>query len=141
MLYYELLKRLDRYMEHEAGPEYFEIIKQTLVGLNDEGLSIELIEIWFTVQLLKISGHAPNLSSDTEGSPLVIDEIYVFDYESTSFRLHSSGSFNANHIKLLRLAHATESPLLLKQVRGAHEYAPEVQLLARAILQQHISIS
>lgn len=139
MLGYELLKRLNRYMEDEAGPEYFEILQQSLGGLNDQDLPMEYVEMWFTVQLLKITGHAPNLKTDTEGNGLDANEQYLFDFESSAFRQQKRGPYTANHIKLMRLSHATENPLVLKQLKDGVMYVTETLSLSKNILQQHIS--
>lgn len=139
MLGYEFLKRVNRYVEDEAGPEYFEILRQSLSGLNDEQLPIELVELWFNMQLLKITGHAPNLRTDTEDKSLDADTQYLFDFESTAFREQNGGPYTSNHIKLMRLAHATESPLVLKQLKDANLYATDTQALSKNILQQSIS--
>ncbi len=58
MLGYELLKRIDRATEDVPGEEYFQLLAFTLNGLGDLALKPELLELWFTMQLLKISGHS-----------------------------------------------------------------------------------
>jgi DNA repair protein RecO (recombination protein O) len=139
MLGYELLKRLNRYMEDEAGPEYFKMLESTLTGLNDEDLKIGHVELWFTVQLLKITGHSPNLATDTEGNKLLVDESYLFDFEATAFRQQYAGPYSAKHIKVLRVAYASDSPLIFKQLKDSSLYLDEMLSLAKNVLQQHIS--
>lgn len=137
MLGYELLKRLNRYMEDEAGPEYFELLQQSLNGLDDQDLSIERLEVWFTLQLLKITGHTPNLRTDAEELPFEQNSTYLFDVESFAFRQQDGGPFGANHIKLMRIAHSTDSPALLKQLADADSYVSEVLVLSKNLLQQN----
>lgn len=140
MLAYELLKRMNRVTEDAAGEEYFLILQRSLQALNDLALSCDLIELWFSMQLLNVTGHMPNLQTDTEGQRLQPDQKYLFDFDSMAFRGHAGGSFGANHIKLLRLAYATESPLTLKQVQDADKCAPESLKLAKDLLRQNIRI-
>lgn len=139
MFGYELLKQLHHYMEDEAGPEYFELLTRTLDGLNDDSLLIGFIDFWFTVQMLKITGHAPNLMTDTEGGKLSEDAVYLFDFESMSFRIHTGGAYTSNHIKLLRLGYGSNSPSILKQVKDADKYIDESLILAKNLLRQHVN--
>lgn len=140
MLAYDLLKRINRATEDAADQEYFVILQRTLEALNDLDFSTELTELWFTMQLLNVTGHLPNLQTDTEGKKLQADDAYLFDVESMAFREQKGGPFQANHIKLLRLAYATESPLVLKQVSDAAASAPDSLKLAKNLLRQSIRI-
>lgn len=139
MFGYDLLKQLHRYMEDEAGPEYFDLLSGAFEGLNDEALSTDFIDFWFIVQMLKITGHSPSLLTDTEGNKLSADDKYLFDFEATAFRQHNAGTYTANHIKLLRLAHASNNPSVLKQVSDADGYMVDTLNLARNLLRQYIS--
>lgn len=140
MLGYELLKRMNKLTEDAAGQEYFDLLKIAFKGLNDLELSCELVELWFTMQLLKITGHTPNLKKDEKGERLEAGQQYVFDFDAMAFRRQDRGPFQANHIKLLRLGHGTESPELLKQVKDADSYAPDTVILAKNILKLHVRI-
>jgi len=144
MLSYDFLKRINRVTEEAAGEEYFMILQRTLDALNDLEFSVELTELWFTMQLLNVTGHMPNLQTDTEGQKLHSDEQYLFDFEHMSFRANppagGGAPFLANHIKLLRLAYATDQPLVLKKVTDADKCAPEVLKLAVNLLRQQVRI-
>jgi DNA repair protein RecO len=140
MLGYDLLKRMNRATEEAADPEYFQILKTSLEGLNDLELPIELVELWFTMQILYVSGHAPNLKTDVEGNKLEAGKTYLFDFEDMAFRTQAHGPFTANHIKLLRLGFGMEEPTVLKQVKDAAECAPDVLQLAKAILSRNVRI-
>jgi DNA repair protein RecO (recombination protein O) len=140
MLSYDFLKRMNRVTEDAAGEEYFLILQRTLEALNDLEFSSELTDLWFTMQLLNVSGHMPNLQTDTEGEKLRVDEEYLFDQEHMAFRGLKGGPFTANHIKLLRLAYATDQPLVLKQVKEADKCVPEALKLATNLLRQQVRI-
>jgi DNA repair protein RecO (recombination protein O) len=139
MFGYEVLKQLNRYMEDEAGPEYFDLLVGVLEGLDNEMLPQHFIELWFTMQLLRITGHAPNLHTNTEGAKLSPDDKYVFDFDSAGFRDHPAGTYTANHIKLLRLAYASESPLIFNQVHDADLFMPDVLSLTKNLLRQYVN--
>lgn len=140
MLAYDLLKRINRVTEDAADEEYFTLLQKTLEALNDLDLSCDLTELWFTMQLLHATGHAPNLKTDTEGRKLEPDQHYLFEFDAMAFRPQKSGPFGANHIKLLRLSYATETPTVLKQVKDADECAPAALKLAKNLLQWHVRI-
>jgi len=140
MLGYELIKRINRVTEDAAGEEYFTILNHTLAGLDDLELSSELIELWFTMQLLHVTGHLPNLKTDTEGSKLDKDQTYLFDFDAMAFRITKNGPYGANHIKLLRLAYATDEPTVLKQVKEAENIAIDALKLAKNLLTRQVRV-
>jgi hypothetical protein len=92
------------------------------------------------MQLLNVTGHMPNLQTDPEGQRLQPSDQYLFDFDHMAFRTQKSGPFGANHIKLLRLAYATDQPLVLKKVTDAAACAPAALKLATNLLRQQIRI-
>lgn len=140
MLGYEFLKRINRVTEDAAGEEYFNLLRGSLNALNDLDLAIELVDLWFGVQLLRITGHIPNLRTDSEGNKLESDESYLFDYDEMAFRQQTDGPYKARHIKLLRLAYSAEDPGILKQVIDAVACAPDVQKLITALVQHSLRV-
>lgn len=140
MLGYELLKRINRVTEDAAGEEYFKLLNHVLAGLNNKDLPAELIELWFTMQLLKITGHSPKLRTDTIGNSLAADKNYKFSYDDMCFLVHKDGPFRANHIKLLRLGIGTAEPGKLSQVKGTENLASETLLLANTMLTRLVRV-
>lgn len=140
MLGYDLLKRLNRLTEDAAGEEYYNLLVATFEGLDDLELSCEVVELWFTMQLLFITGHAPNLRTDTQGNKLDPDDHYLFDFDGMAFRQQDRGPFTANHIKLLRLGYGTNEPTVMKQVKGSDDYVTEANKLAKNILKLHVRV-
>lgn len=138
MLGYELIKKINRVTEDAAEAEYFELLQQVFVGLNDAELSKEMLELWFSMQLLNQAGHMPNLKTDTEGKALSVNEKYLFDFDEMSFRQQKGGPYGANHIKLLRLGHGIDDILVMKQVTETSKFASPVLLLAQNMLKQNI---
>lgn len=136
MLSYELLKRMNRITEDAAGEEYFMILQRSLEALDDSGFSPELTELWFTMQLLSVTGHLPDLLTDTEGQKLEANQQYLFDFEHMAFRGLKGAPFTASHIKLLRLAYATDQPLKLKQITDADKSVTDALKLAQNLLRQ-----
>jgi len=140
MLGYDFLKRMNRLTEEAAGQEFYDLLRAALEGLDDLELSADLVDLWFTMQLLFITGHGPNLRSDTEGKKLSKDDNYLFDFDTMAFRQQASGPFTANHIKLMRLGAGTDEPMVLKQVKDTGVYAFETLKLAKSILKLHVRV-
>jgi DNA repair protein RecO (recombination protein O) len=140
MLGYELLKRVNRVTEDAANEEYFEMLKYTLTGLNDDSVSKELVELWFTMQLLKLTGHSPNLRTDTLGAALEAEQNYIFSFDDMAFVPNSNGPHKANVIKLLRLGIGATDPTIFSQVKGAEKLVDTALQLAKAMLKYSVRV-
>lgn len=140
MLGYELLKRVNRITEDAAGIEYFELLAKTLEGLDDSSISSGIIELWFTMQLLKITGHTPNLRSDVADQHLSADDKYQFDFDEMAFRLSPQGDFAANQIKVLRLGLRAAKPAIVANVTDVDDLVPFALDLGKAILGHSVRI-
>lgn len=138
MLGYELLKRSNRLTEEAAGSEYFELLKTSLEGLNNLDLPCELLELWFDAHLLNITGHSPNLETDTEGNKLSIDEKYIFDFDSMAFTPSNEGQWGASFIKLLRLAQRVKTPDLLLKIADAPKFMVDAVQLVKNMQKMHL---
>jgi DNA repair protein RecO len=121
MLGYELIKQLARVTEDEPGPEYFELLVQSFEALGDSAIDLELVRLWFSIQLLRQSGQAPNLYTDDTGSKLEADQTYSFNFDHMAFTPAPDGKFNADHIKFLRLGFSGNPPKILQKVQGSAE--------------------
>lgn len=138
MLGYDILKRINRATEEAPGEEYFRLLQHTMVGLAEFELSLELLELWFMMQLLKISGHSPRLGSDAEGNKLELARAYAFDFDDMSFRESSGAPYAAHHIKLLRLAAGLKEPNSLKQVQNTEASMLATLQLSRSMLNRFV---
>lgn len=121
---YELIKRLNKITEDEPGAEYFTLLEQAFVALNDLNLNIKLISCWFDAQLLRYDGHTPNLSTELNGRKLSSNERFSFDAEAATFSPSANGYYDVDSIKLLRLLLSGNSPKVLNQVRGLQKLLP-----------------
>ncbi len=142
MLAYELIKRLNRLTEDEAGPEYFGLLKDLFEALDDRQVSKELAELWFTAQLLRLGGLRPNLETDTDGRKLTADQRYDFSLENMVFAPARAGRgrFGAAEIKLLRLATGEHPARLLAQVQGLASLLETTAPLLRAIAKSYLHV-
>ena len=101
MLGYELLRFLYKQLEHEAGPEYFDLLTQALAGLQ-AGQPPLLVRLWFYAQFMTLSGMQPDLQHDVTGGRLKADGLYAFNSDEGRLQLSPHGSITADHIKLMR---------------------------------------
>lgn len=135
---YEFLGQINKVTEAVVEEEFFTLLCAALKGLNDAELSLELSELWFNAQLLRISGHTPNLLTDTAGHKLMEDKNYEFSWDDTAFREVSSGPFTSRDIKLMRLAFNVSDPIRLKNVKDAGKIIGPAHQLIDRFLTYHI---
>lgn len=137
---YDWLKLINRATEDMPGPEYFEVLSKVLEGLDDFELDAALIQLWLFMQLLELTGHAPNLQTDQNGAALDADSTYSFDLENMYFVRQASGPYRADHIKLLRLGGRMNSPEGMKKVKDAEKVLGQCLQLAMNMMGRSIRI-
>jgi len=140
MLGYDLLKILNKATEDAVGEEYFELLRQTFIGLDNPELDRRIVELWFYMQLLKLAGHTPNLRKDAAGNPLDATAKYFFDYETVAFVPKENAEYTPHHIKFLRLGFSVPAPAILGQVENAPDLLDASLNLVRAITVEHIRL-
>jgi DNA repair protein RecO len=137
MLGYELIKQLNKTTEDEPEPEYYQLLEQGFEALDDSGIDMDLVRLWFAAQLLRLSGYTPNLHTETSGAKLSAEATYEFSFDDSAFMLRPEGSFNANDIKFLRVVFSGNTPAVLQKVTGVTDRVVQTRQLVTALLQQH----
>ncbi len=137
MFGYEAMKLMDKLIDNEAGPSYYELLKLTLQAAADLDLPLASLEQWFYLRLLKLQGHEPNLKTDLEGKKLNESNLYEFSPDDMCFRQSSSGSFRADHIKVMRLS-LTHQPMVLKQIKNSANLTEPLRDLTREMVNFYI---
>lgn len=130
---YQVLKTLDKVTEDECGPEFFDLLAETMQALNDR-IDLNLIECWFNMRLLNLLGHEPNLATDTKGNKLEQGKAYRFDYDNMAFFAHTNGEYRDKHIKLLRLL-PLKPVKSISTIEGINEIVPKCAKLTRQLIQ------
>ena len=136
---YSMIKLLNHSTEDHAEDDYFSALHQALSALNDQSIDADFIESWFSAQLLRISGHAPNLITDSDGQKLSSDDNYIFDIESMCFRVKPGGNYSANAIKSLRLMFSPNKPQTILNISGFSDNLKLVVSVIRQMQQFHLS--
>lgn len=116
---YELIKQLHRQTEDEAEEDYFALLKGAFEALNEATVPLTTIRLWFTAQLLRIGGHAPNLQTDDQGLRLEQEQRYAFNFDAMAFAASAQGRFGADDIKFLRLVFSGYPAKVLSSVQGS----------------------
>ena len=137
---YDLIKMLNKATEDEPEEEYFQLLQQGFVALDDSAIPTELIQVWFQAQLIKLAGHKPNLQTDAAGNAMDPSEKYDFSYDDMAFRLRASGRFTANGIKFLRLLFSGSSPAALAKVQGSTELIASTRPLVSTMFTSQIRL-
>jgi DNA repair protein RecO (recombination protein O) len=141
-LAYEVIRVTNTATEDATEPAYFDLLNSVLAALDDSELNPQLAFLWFNMQLLKLSGHSPNLQTDIAGQKLAPSETYNFYLDKMRFspRKSKDGKFNANHIKFLRVGFAAQRPHVLKRVKGASQLSSAAQPLIQTMLASFVRI-
>jgi DNA repair protein RecO (recombination protein O) len=135
---YELIKLLNKVTEDKPESDYFDLLEQSFIALNNNSFSIDLIRIWFHARLLRMAGHTPNLRTDTNDNKLAVDSKYNFDPEAMTFTAHEQGRYNATQIKTLRLLFDGHTLVSLNRVTGLEDSLNDISPLVKSMLTTHI---
>lgn len=132
---YEAVKLVAKATETIDEPEWFEVLQETLMGLDAVTISRQLVETWFYLRYAALLGRELSLVNDIDGRPIDPDETYVYDVSEQGLRMASGGDLMADHIKFLRLL-SNKSLKVLAQIGGIGEVLPSCWAVAR----QHAAI-
>lgn len=129
---YDFLKLMNKITEDNVDSDYFILLENVLAALNNESLDLSLVKLWADMRLLAVTGHIPNLTTDTAGNRLDVSKNYDFEISEMTFSARPDGLFQSGHIKLFRLVgHTSTNKLTL--VDGLQPYIAACQHLAQTM--------
>lgn len=140
MLGYDLIKRLNKATEDEPEAEYFELLQQVFTALDDRGVGLELIRLWFQMQLLRLGGHTPNLQTDVAGNKLQPDLRYDFSFDDMTMVDRADGRYGADDIKFLRVGFSGNQPATIQKIAGHQQLLEHITPLVRTMLQSYVQV-
>lgn len=114
---YQAIKLVGRASETVDEPEWFDLLAETLAGLDVLTIPLPLVQAWFYVRYASLLGHELNLDLDIDGKALEADVAYRYDSGEQGLRPVANGELTGDHIKLLRLI-ATRPLKVLVQIGG-----------------------
>lgn len=139
---YEIIKITNKATEDDPEVGYFNLLQESFRSIDDNQIDPKLTKLWFSLQLLKLSGHVPDLALDINDDKLTSDKTYDFDIERMRFGVPAErqGNFNGDHIKFLRMCVGAQSPHLLQRVQGGDALANSVGGVIQAMLAGNIRL-
>ena len=127
----KIIKMTNNISSNIDSPEFFSLVKQCFWAL-DKNLNRDLVESFFLLNLMRISGEEVNLHRDTNGDKLDVDARYTWDTVENALRIEPSGNIFSDHIKLMRIM--LSSPLkTVVQVREKEKLLNEILYIAKSI--------
>lgn len=141
MLGYDLIKRLNKVTEDEPEPDYFHLLQQAFISLDDPTIATDLIKLWFDAQLLRLSGHMPNLLTEPDGTKLTSGKTYEFSFDDSSFISRPEAVYDTDTIKFLRLVFSGNVPEVLSKIEGWSAFADKSLPLVSNLRQLHLHSS
>jgi len=132
---YKALKTMNDITEENCEGGYYHLLLQTLRHTNDQSISLTLIESWFYMRVLSLSGHTPNLRTDAQGVVLEPNTKYQFDFSEQAFVANEKGMYTDAHIKMLRLL--LEHPIdTLASIQNTSQILEDTEGLLKILLRQ-----
>ncbi len=132
---YEVLKQVTRATETIDESEWFDVLQETLEGLDILSMSRQLVETWFYLRYAALLGRELSLTNDIAGERLDSQLRYAYDVGEQGLREATNGEITADHIKFLRLVNA-KSLKVLAQIGGIDAVLMDCWSVAR----QHAAV-
>lgn len=127
---YQAVKLVARASETVDEPEWYDLLAEVLMALDNLTIPLALTETWFYIRYSALLGYDLNLQADISGEKLSPDLYYRYDIAEKGLRPSNNGTIGAEHIKLLRLI-ATKSLKVLAQVGGTEAVLADCLQIAR----------
>ena len=127
---YNAIKIVTKTSEMVDGPEWYEVLAETLAGLDSQSVSFDLIQTWFYLHYVAIMGYELSLWHDEKGNKLSPNLRYRYDITERGLIIDDSGELGSEHIKLLRLI-STRPIKTLTKIGGVESILPDCLLVAR----------
>jgi len=132
---YSAIKLVSGASEMVDGPEWYDVLAETLAGLNALSINVGVIQTWFYLRYAALLGYELSLWHDIGGEKLLSDKTYQYDSAERGFRQSTNGEVTSEHIKLLRLI-ATRPLKIIAQVGGVDEVIKN----CLSVVREHASI-
>lgn len=132
---YTAIKLVTKASEMVDGPEWYDVLAETLAGLDVRSLQLDVVQMWFYLRYAALMGYELSLWHDITGDDLSPDKTYRYDVAERGLRAVDGGEIIAEHIKLLRLV-ATRPLKVVAQIGGIESILADCLLVVR----QHAAI-
>lgn len=127
---YSAIKLVSKSSETTAGSDWYDILAETLAGLDAKTLQFEMVQTWFYLHYSSVLGYELSLWHDVNGQKLLSEQNYIYDITEKGLRSDPRGELTSEHIKLLRLI-ATRPLKTIAKVGGIEPVVSECLIIAR----------
>jgi DNA repair protein RecO (recombination protein O) len=127
---YTVMSLITKASETVDEPEWFDMLSEILMALDNKTIALELTQTWFYLQYATLLGHQLNLNIDATGAALTAEKAYRYDSGEQGLVERTGGPLTSDHIKVLRLL-STRSLKVLAQIGGLAAILPECLQVAR----------
>ena len=130
----KLMKDADRHSEQINSGDFLDLLHQalkTIDQLSAQHQDLEIVHIWWLLNLWRVSGDEINLHTDCNGLPLNSDTSYLWYPSERALHPSERGDITAEHIKLLRLLSSTKLSTALR-VKGYQKLLPQISNLIQS---------
>jgi DNA repair protein RecO (recombination protein O) len=132
---YIAIKLVNNASEMVSGPEWYDVLAETLEGLDAQSITLGVVQTWFYLRYSSLMGYELSLWHDIAGDKLSAEKSYRYDTIEKGFRTVEGGEITADHIKFLRLI-ATRPLKVIAQIGGIDEIIASCLYVSR----EHASI-
>jgi DNA repair protein RecO (recombination protein O) len=127
---YTAIKLVSGASEMVDGPDWYNVLQDTLAGLDAHSIHLSVVQTWFYLRYAALMGYELSLWHDIAGGKLSQDESYRYDVAEKGLRAVGNGELTSEHIKLLRLI--SNRPLkTIAQIGGVDEIIKNCLLVVR----------
>lgn len=132
---YTVIKLVNNASEMVNGPEWYDVLAETLAGLDAHSIKLGVVSAWFYLRYAALLGYELSLWHDVTGEKLTSEKTYRYDVGERGLRAVEGGELTSEHIKLLRLI-ATRPLKVIAQIGGIDAIIGDCLLVAR----EHVAI-
>lgn len=126
------IKTINSITDAETGQEYYNTLLLALGALNSRDYDRRLVDIWFNLQILNLSGSSPNLHLQTESDA----QSFEFNYDKQQFLSAKNGPYSQNDLKVMRVCLSQEKPPRLQHELGSED---RLQTLTQTLLRTNVT--
>lgn len=131
-LAFKHIKTISKIADEAAGQEYYPVLFWSFSALDDDSYEPAIVDLWYVMQILGLSGSLPNLTVKQDLDYKSFD----FDHDSQKFFGRPEGIYTQNDLKLLRLCAASSQPPKLKNPLGSED---RLQSLSSILLKTNLT--
>lgn len=132
---YESINLITKSSEHVDEPEWYGVLSEVYMGLNEATIPLQLVQTWFYIHYAELTGYELNLRADVSGAALDQDKTYMYDINERGLRRADQGDIMSDHIKILRII--SSRPIkTVAQIGGIEALLSDIWLIAR----QHAAV-